>query len=76
MSLPFAKRIEWLSISKLFQSPAMTGQQISRQGVEGKEAHLSNLKVMFSTDRKVGGKEKDVVVALPFVEVRVRADQT
>ena len=53
----------------------MTGQQFGRQSVEGKEADLSNLEVVFSADREVGGKEKDVVVALPFLEVGVRADQ-
>ena len=75
MSLPFAERIKLFSISILFQSSAMTRQKIDRQGFEGKEADLSNFEVVFAAERKVGGKEKDIVVAFPFFQVGVRADQ-
>ena len=75
MSLPFAVLINLFSIPILFQAPAMTRPKISRQGLERKEADLGDFEIVFSTDREVRGKEKDVMVASPLGEIRVRPNQ-
>ena len=54
----------------------MPRNEIGRQGVERKEADFCNLKIVFSAECKVGGEEKNIVVAFPFLEVSIRADQT